>query len=862
LPAVAEVAVLAPVEGLFSYALPEHFSELQLRPGQRVLVPFGRRTLTGILMRITPASQMQPDPEAAAATAPPASKTPVLKPLVELLDLEPLIPAEILKLARFAAEYYLYPIGEVLRAAMPPGLAMRGARWLHPGERFTEALAEALAGGSPDPGRELLEKIASAGRLRVGGRHGISPQLVQPLLRAGAVRLEDQLEGVRRGPSLAPTHLRLRLSLAEAVAALRRAPAQRALVAWVAARGRVNRVELSAAFKGASASIRKLVEREILEEAQGSAEESPGLGPLPEGEDQRKEAAPLGEASAQAAKATGAREGGGLRLSAEQAEIVAAASEALKGGYSAHLIEGVTGSGKTEIYLRVIQEALAAGKGALVLVPEISLTPQLVGRFQDRFGDAVALLHSGRSDAERRRDWGRLLRGSARIAVGVRSAVFAPVPDLGVIVVDEEHDGSFKQDDGLCYHARDLAIVRARQSQVPVLLGSATPSLETLANAARGRFVHHHLRKRVEDRPLPSIELVDLKLHAPPRDGGGHGALDGPDQAQRLLSAPLVVALRQTLASKQQAILFLNRRGQAPALVCAECGAPHRCPNCEVSLTRHRSPPHLLCHYCGLETKVARRCQSCDGALFLAGAGTQALEEEVAEQVPGARVLRLDRDATTKRGAMAEKLACFARHDYDVMVGTQMVAKGHDFPGVTLVGVVLADQGLWLPDLRAAEHNVQVLSQVAGRAGRGKDPGRVMIQTYQPNNPAIQAVAAGDYEAFAAAELLARETGRWPPHQRLLLVRIHGGDASQVERVAAKLARRAEVAVVASPEAGVEILGPAPSPLSRLRGKTRWQLLFRAPSVKALAWIGGVVREAKLPRGLTVQLDMDPISML
>jgi len=535
------------------------------------------------------------------------------------------------------------------------------------------------------------------------------------------------------------------------------------------------------------------------------------------------------------------------------AEIIGAlgAPGAVTPPFTPFLLHGVTGSGKTEVYLRVIAEALARGRTALVLVPEISLTPQLAARFRARFGDRVAILHSGLSEQARLGEWSRLRRGEARIAVGARSAVFAPLAELGVIVVDEEHDGSFKQDEGVRYHARDVALVRAQRAGAVCVLGSATPSLETAAHAEPpGAYRKLVLTQRPTARPMPAVEIVDLRTYRPDGDA--------------MLSAPLRAAIAETLAAGDQTILFLNRRGFATFVLCKACGHAFRCPHCSVSLTYHRHSDRLSCHYCGFQQRVPETCPGCatTGAIERKGLGTEKVADAVAEAFPGARVARLDRDVAS--GAKVEAvLARVARREVDLLVGTQMVTKGHDFPGVTLVGVLCADTGLNLPDFRASERTFQLLAQVAGRAGRGDRPGRVLIQTYRPAAAAVVAAAAHDYERFFAAELAARADLGYPPHGRLIAVRIDGPDPHEVAGTAQRLAQMAEV-IARRPELGgaVDVRGPVPAPLERLRGRTRWQVWLRSADRHALRRVARGVLTAEVASSVRVGLDVDPMSAL
>ncbi len=734
---LVEVAVAAAVRGTFTYRVPSALAE-EVELGARVAVPFGRsRRATGYVVGFP--------------TAPPGGLE--LRDVAAVLDETPPFTPKLVELIRWAEEYYLVPPGELLRAALPPGMNSR---------RGTEAPA----------------------------RRGV--------------------EYAEAGPGAAAS-----------VPALSRAPAQRAALEYLLARGRIPVEELRAAFPRGRAALTALARR--------------GLVRL----DTENPVARTGLLDAAGAPP---------RLTAAQASALAELEGAF-GAFATFLLHGVTGSGKTEVYLHAIARARAAGRGALVLVPEIALTPQLAGRFRARFGDEVALLHSGLSDAERHAEWLRLRRGDARICVGVRSAIFAPVQDLAVLVVDEEHEGSFKQEDGPAYHARDLAVVRGKLEDAVVILGSATPSLETLENARKGRYRTLALPARIDDRPLPSVELVDLRRLRRP----------GQALAPALLSPRLADALGETVAAGQQAILFLNRRGYETLVVCEACGEEARCTECSVALTHHARRGVLLCHICGHVERMAARCPACGGARLGVGVGTEQVEEAARALLPAARVARLDRDAVSGAGETAAVLARFARRELDVLVGTQMVTKGHDFPGVTLVGVVLADTALALPDFRAAERTFQLLTQVAGRAGRGADAGRVLVQTYNPATRAVACAVNHDYAAFAEHELAERRRLGWPPFSRLLAARVEGSEAG-ARRTAEALAHAARPALGGE----VAMLGPAPAAIERIRGRTRWHLLFRAPGPSALFRVhAALARVARRPPGgAAIRFDMDPHSMM
>lgn len=510
------------------------------------------------------------------------------------------------------------------------------------------------------------------------------------------------------------------------------------------------------------------------------------------------------------------------------------------------LLHGITGSGKTEVYLRAIARTLERGRQALVLVPEIALTPQLISRFRSWFQDRpvrLAVLHSGLSEGERYDAWRQVARGEIDVVIGARSAIFAPLPELGLIVVDEEHDGSYKQSESFRYNARDLALLRGQMDQTVVILGSATPSLTTFQRASAGHLTCLELPVRTSERLLPEVQLVDLAQHD--RDS--------------LLSEPLLQALDATLAAGEQSLLLLNRRGYAPYLLCHDCGTSPRCPNCDITLTFSKVQRSLRCHYCDYRVLPPDYCGSCGGAQILPeGIGTERLEEELLERFPAARLARMDRDTTRRKGAHADLIDRMHAGEIDILIGTQMIAKGHDFPAVTLVGVLNADAALNLPDFRSAERVFALLSQVAGRAGRGDCPGRVLIQTYAPDNYVLELVARHDYQGFAALELSQRSELSYPPFGHLVNLVLAGNDPLKVQQGAELLA-----AALAATGHGVEILGPAPCMLPRLRNKHRMQILLkavkRAPLRRMVEQLrGGATR---VPAGVTLTIDVDPIDM-
>jgi primosomal protein N' (replication factor Y) len=805
----ALVALPVPVDRLFDYAVPADL-DAAAQPGCRVMVPFGQRRLSGVIVeRRLPESPGR------------------LRPLQRVLDPEPVVSPSLIQILRDLAVEVFCPVGIALSAALPAGTAPRAqVRWaLTPRGRAAvesgalrgplRAVAQRLLRG--DAGPDALRRVdpRAADHLRTLARDGLALRREQDSAAPGPAhvrmaRLADDLD-------------------AEALAAEleKRAPRQAAVLRLLAEAGALPTAEVNRRVGGSGSALRALERggRLKLEEVPVTPDV---LG------------TPLEPA------------GPPVQLTEDQAAALEPVIEAVRERRAeTFLLHGVTGSGKTEIYLRAVAEALRSGRQAIVLVPEITLTHQILARLRARFGDGLAVLHSGLRPRERWDQWTRLRRGSTPIAVGARSALFAPLDDLGLVVIDEEHDGAYKNDEGLRYHARDLAERRARVAGCPVLLGSATPSVETRYAADQGRMRLLTLPHRIGGRPLPAVEIVDLERvrAATPRG------------RKLILTPPLRRALRETLAQGGQSLLLLNRRGFSTKVFCFECGHAERCEHCDIALVFHASDQRMRCHYCDFEMTPPDVCSGCgapDTALL--GIGTQRVEEELRAAFPEARIARLDRDAATRRGATESILRGLREGRLDVVVGTQMVAKGHDFPGVRLVGVVLADLGLHIPDFRAAERTFQLLTQVAGRAGRGSAPGRVVVQTFSPQHYAVAAVRGHDYAAFYAEELRQRQALGYPPFGRLVHGRISGPDLDAVRGAAERLAK-------AAGEAGgdrVEVLGPAPSPLARLRDRYRFQLLVRSADEPALRRAGRAMADAAvtLAAPLRAVVDPNPLNML
>jgi primosomal protein N' (replication factor Y) len=810
--AFAEVAVALPVGGTYTYGLPTPL-RAAVRVGARVRVPFGRRETIGYVVALRPDRPVGPRE---------------VRDVGEVVGEAPL-DAEQVGFLLWAADYYLAPPGEMLRAACPGGIVAgetRRVRLVDAGRAGGSVrAARVVAALQAAPEHELDERVL---RQKVGDANSVLGQLAERgviericVARPARVRVvREETFALAREPTEAER------------AHLARAPRRLAVLERIRSAG------------GAPVAVSALRE---LSRAAAAARALARAGLLQRGERERLRDPFAGEPTPSHPAPT---------LRPRQLEAVTALEAALvRGGYAGFLLHGVTGSGKTEVYLRLIAAARRAGRGAIVLVPEISLTPQLAARFRARFGDDLAVLHSGLSDGERFDAWRRLMAGQVGIALGARSAVFAPVRDLGVVVVDEEHDASFKQEEGVRYHGRDLALVRAQRAGAVCVLGSATPALETFHNATRGgRLGLLELPERATSRALPAVEVIDLRRYRPEREG--------------LLSAPLAVAIEETLRAGEQTILFLNRRGFATFLLCKSCGQVLGCPHCSVTLTLHRQRAASVCHYCGFSEPRRPGCAHCGKSpLAELGVGTERVEAALKERFPEARIGRLDRD-TSSGGGLRRVLDAMGRGELDILVGTQMVTKGHDFPGVTLVGVVLADTGLHLPDFRAGERTFQLLEQVAGRAGRGERAGRVLVQTYCPTHPAIACAAQHDYGGFVQSELAARQELGYPPFGRLVALRVDGPDGRAVERVAARLGQRARALVAdwrgSGPETpDLSVLGPAEAPIARIRGRVRWQLVLRGTDRRRLRQLVRLLLEAdRPPPGVRVAVDVDPMTAL
>ncbi|MGH7924078.1 MAG: replication restart helicase PriA, partial [Candidatus Binatus sp.] len=788
----ANIVIVGATRGFetLTYSIPNSLDGL-VQPGHRVLAPLRSRKVTGLVTEVGE-----------------RLSTAQLKPLLEVLEPQPLFDHAHLQLMDFLASYYMVSIADAYRSVIPafariesrvayalanPPDALARAAFT----RVERAIIDALAKGAATTRR--LEKVGPPSEVRA---------TIARFIANGTLARRDSTTGRHR--DTADTDSVARLAEGAIVGALRGAK-QRAVLDAVAKAGasgaRVK--DLKTEIDGASAVLKNLASRGLV-----TIDSPPPSHNITAAD---------------------------FHLTDEQQVALDAVAPAIEHRrYQAFLLWGVTASGKTEVYLNLAARALAAGRNVLIMVPEIALADEIVRSFRARFGSLVGIAHSAQSVSERWASWMAAIGGQARLMIGPRSVIFAPLHDLGLIVVDEEHDASYKNEEGIYYHARDLAVALAGYSNCPVVLGSATPSSESYANARRGRYRLLRLLRRVNDRSMASVEVVDMRREvadarrlaavaptngAAPRDAKAQAA-EVPETVP--LSTTLVAALRENLASRGQSMVFLNRRGFHNFLQCHICGNVIACPNCSVSMTFHMRDRSLRCHYCGNHTSAPDTCPECKGyGLKGQGFGTERLTQTLAEMMPAARIERMDSDTSGLRGARARMLAELRAGEIDILVGTQMITKGFDFPGITLAAVVNADLALNMPDFRSAERTFQLLTQIAGRAGRGERPGRVIIQTYAPNHYSIRAAREQDYARFMRRELELRRDLMYPPFARLAMVRIEGAEPHLVRRVAEAVAK--SLAKSSTPE-GLRVLGPAPAPIERIKRRFRWQVMVKSLS--------------------------------
>ncbi len=831
-----EVAVAAPLYQSLSYSFD---SAREGDPvGRRVLVRLGAQKVTGYVLGLLPEEDVSYR----------------ILPVLRFLDGrdQPLFPSNMVPFFRWIAQYYHHPIGEVVRTALPGGLTRRNRKVIKLCSLPLEKTPEwpDAAGSVPDWLETLCsKKVLTPAVSRRVLADGDARKVIDGWIREGLVVLDDIVENEKiREKTERCYRLLQQIELPDAPQAdagreaLKEAagrkingralgiPQLRTLMylSQIAAEKDIEVVpakDLRKIYSGASKALKILEERGIVAS-----------------EKRRIYRNPFGETLTHFAKPE--------RLSEEQEQVLSQILPALDAGnFKTFLLHGVTGCGKTEVYLRAAEQTLGNGRDVMVLVPEIALATQLEAHFVSRFGEQVILLHSGLSQGERFDQWSLAMKGRARVVIGARSAVFAPLQNVGLIVVDEEHDSAYKQEDGLRYQGRDLAVLRARCSSAVVILGSGTPAITSYASARNGKFELLHMRQRVQNRALPDVTLVDLRNTSEKKRG-------------EALGRKLNEELAQNLKDKKQSILLLNRRGFSSIYLCRDCGEPVQCRHCHISLTYHKKRKKLVCHYCGFSLRENVICAKCNSTeLIPVGFGTERVELELRERFPDARIERIDSDTAADRRKFHKVLKKMHGQEIDILIGTQMIAKGHDFPNVTLVGVVFADGGLSMPDYRGAERTYQLLSQVSGRAGRGESPGRVVVQTLRPEHYAIELARTHDYEKLYDREMEIRSNPRFPPYLRMVNLKISGSSESLVQKTAVELAQLCRA------DAGgqVEVLGPAPSPIDRIRDRYRWQVLLKGAGPGPLHALCEMILEnsARLSKGdIRIAVDVDPESMM
>jgi primosomal protein N' (replication factor Y) (superfamily II helicase) len=815
-PRLVNVAVMAAVPNALTYAIPDG---MDLRTGQRVQVPLGKRRANGIV--IEPVTSIEPGFK--------------IREILRVLDPDPSLTPELVALGLWIAEYYLAPVGEVFRAMLPLRSETRRSetvRLSSSGRQKLEEFAASLLDESRASAEAvLLRYVANADAVPMeylrrkfnATPHAVEQALAKKWLEVSEAELargERKILNVRLASGPVPA------------APPRLSPAAKRILEALEREGPAedHRPLLKAARAGL-ADLRKLGATGLLELVEARRADLA-----------RRRGAEGFEVENVLHSLTAPQESALADLSARQE----------KDEFSAVLLQGVTASGKTEIYLRLIARCLARGRAALMLVPEIALTPSVESQFLERFGEQVAVLHSGLSEAGRHQEWQRARKGEARVILGTRSAVFAPVANLGVMIVDEEHDSSYKQQETPRYHGRDVAVVRARLEKALIVLGSATPSLESASNAREGKYHLLKLEERIGGRTLASVEILDMR----------------EEFRQTLSNVPISRRLQKEIQSQlrtgAQTMILLNRRGYAWFVLCRSCGESQRCVNCSIALTYHRREHRQICHYCGYSAPVPARCPACGSEyLHFVGEGTEKLEAKFAELFPEARVARLDRDVASRPEHFAKILSDFRAGKINILVGTQMIAKGHDFPGVTLVGVVSVDAGLGLPDFRSAERTFQLLTQAAGRAGRGESPGRVLVQTFYPEHYAVRMAAEQNYDAFFAKEMRFRRVMHYPPVTALANIIAQDVTLERAAHTAQLIGRFFES--LGAETRALRILGPSPAPLARIKGRHRIQFLVKSESRSRLNHILRRLKDYCAERGLpprSLMMDVDPVSIM
>jgi len=810
------VALPVPLRTTFTYGIPEAL-RASVQPGSRVLVPFRKKVLVGVVVEIV--------------EQPPANTK--LRDITKLMEFSPALTPKLIELGQWIASYYLAPIGEVFRAMLPPVTELKLRREIlltEAGRAATESLGagEISHGLSPAESAILLKAKKGPVIFAMNAKTGLTLDALRRLQQRGLIEIREKLDDIKRKSQTIVAWKGQNTEGSRSNARPSEEKLDRIRAILETERGPLPLPQLLRLAHVSREFLRRMLGEgslESWEEPLDPAEDPFDSGYTPPGHE-------LNAEQESAMKA--------IRARFELAE------------FGVQLLHGVTGSGKTEVYLRSVQDTLARGKTAIILVPEIALTLWIGRQCRAWFGakyEGVAVLHSALSDVERAREWWRVRNGEARVVVGTRSAVFAPLQDLGLIIVDEEQETSFKQEETPRYHGRDVAIVRAKGEGALALLGSATPSLESYHHARGGKYDLLTMASRVAERSLASVEIVDMREDFQ------------KTHAASPISSALHAGITACLENKTQALVLINRRGYSWSVLCRSCGASVQCVNCSISITHHKQRNRLECHYCGAIQPVPKECPKCRSKyVYFFGEGSEHLEERLRKDFPGARIARLDRDTARTKRQYQETLGAFAGGALDILVGTQMLAKGHDFQRVTLVGVISADSSLNLPDFRAAERTFQLLTQVAGRAGRGDLPGRVLIQTYFPEHYAIQDAVKQDYVAFFEREMHFRRMLAYPPLTSLANVIVRDTSLDRVIRWCRKLSE------YFSPHDGdkIRILGPATAPLARLKKEHRFQFLLKSPKrsvlTKLLSGALAFCDVQEIPQ-TAVLVDMDPLSL-
>ncbi|WP_182070702.1 primosomal protein N' [Bacillus haynesii] len=787
----------------FDYRIPDKFKGM-IKKGMRVIVPFGARKIQGFVTGVKESSEL-------------AGRS--VKDVEDILDLTPVLTEELLELSDWLTEKTLSFKITALQAMLPAAMKAKYGKEIK------------VIGDKPlpEPLKTLFSQKKTLSYSDIND-HG-TLKLIQRQVQEGNLEVAykvKQKTNKKMRRMIAP--LRAKEHLKEALDGLSpQAVKQKAVLQFFIDRKEADAVpakDLIDKTGGSSASLKALIDKGLLKES----EEEVYRDPYQDRMFKKTEPLPLTEEQAQAY------------------EAIADAIEDKR--HDVFLLHGVTGSGKTEVYLQSIEKVLEAGKEAIVLVPEISLTPQMVNRFKGRFGSQVAVLHSGLSTGEKYDEWRKIHRKEVRLVVGARSAIFAPFENLGMIIIDEEHETSYKQEEMPRYHAKEAAIQRAKYHRCPVVLGSATPTLESFARAKKGVYKLLSLKHRVNHQVMPDVSLVDMREEL--RSGN-----------RSMFSKDLMAGLEETLEKGEQAVLFLNKRGYSSFVMCRDCGYVIQCPHCEISLTYHRYGQRLKCHYCGYETGMPSSCPECGSEhIRYFGTGTQRVEEELTKVLPAARVIRMDVDTTSRKGAHEKLLTSFGRGEADILLGTQMIAKGLDFENVTLVGVLSADTMLHIPDFRAAEKTFQLMTQVSGRAGRHEKPGKVIIQTYTPSHYSIQLTKTHDYETFFRQEMLHRREQAYPPYYYLALVGVSHEEVTKAALVTEKIANYLKQNI--SSEA--KILGPVASPIARIKDRYRYQCVIKYKQENQLtSLLKNIMDHYKRDieqKQLTISIDMNPYMMM